>query len=105
MLNVNKSFESLKNRKTSIVSNESQSSMKTVDITPEPPQYINNTNNINTTKFESDPYAFLDVKHIENATPIKLHEHSPIVGPRQNSHKFKYKSVIYRERLTVQWAL
>eukprot|EP00484_Ammonia_sp_Unknown_P005831 CAMPEP_0197069560 /NCGR_PEP_ID=MMETSP1384-20130603/193982_1 /TAXON_ID=29189 /ORGANISM="Ammonia sp." /LENGTH=253 /DNA_ID=CAMNT_0042507653 /DNA_START=148 /DNA_END=906 /DNA_ORIENTATION=+ len=32
----------------------------------------------------SDPYSFLDIKLIENATPIKLHDESPTLGPRQN---------------------
>merc|ERR1712228_583070 len=32
----------------------------------------------------SDPYSFLDVSLIDNATPIKLHEDSPIIGPRLN---------------------
>merc|ERR1712130_930531 len=35
------------------------------------------------TNTQNDPYSFLDAKHIDNATPIKLHEHSPILGPNR----------------------
>ena len=38
-----------------------------------------------------DPYSFLDVDLIQNATQIKLHEDSPIIGPRLSQPQIQTK--------------
>merc|ERR1712048_260800 len=41
---------------------------------------------------EADPYSFLDFDAlVDNATPIKLHEDSPILGPRAHPPQIETK--------------
>eukprot|EP01083_Nonionella_stella_P047280 126536_1 len=61
------SFLSADDDKQSIIMNQDKSNMSS-----ESPE-LNDTQH-------TDPYAFLNMKHMEDAIPIKLHDDSPIIG-------------------------